>query len=228
MRHSLLFALLLLAAASERAQAMTAEAWRQALAERIKVPAGYAFSIFAEGLGRVRLMQMTGTGDLLVSAARDGTILLVRGDGDGDGKSDGQRILAGGLDKPHGLLLEGNRLFVAEEHRVTAYQFDGAKLAGGRPILEGIPAGAGHATRTIKRGPDGFLYLSRSDRAAILASRITPGAPPSSASARRSRRSSSPADCATRWASTGGRRRANSMASTMAATIWATMCPTTR
>ena len=160
MRHSLLFALLLLAAASERAQAMTAEAWRQALAERIRVPEGYAFSIFAEGLGRIRLMQMTATGDLLVSAARDGTILLVRGDGDGDGKSDGQRILAGGLDKPHGLLLEGNRLFVAEEHRVVAYQFDGAKLSGGRPILEGIPAGAGHATRTLKRGPDGLLYLS--------------------------------------------------------------------
>ena len=160
MRLSLLLALMLVAAAADQVQAMTAEAWRKALAERIRVPEGYAFAIFAEGLGRARLMQMTAAGDLLVSASRDGTILLVRGDGDGDGKSDGQRILAGGLDKPHGILLEGRRLYVAEEHRVTAYDFDGARMTGGRPILEGVPADGGHATRTLRRGPDGLLYLS--------------------------------------------------------------------
>lgn len=160
MRRSILLALAVLAAATDPARAMTVEAWRKALLARISLPPGYAFSIFAEGLGRPRLMQMTAAGDLLVSNSRDGAILLVAGDGDGDGASDGQRILAAGLNRPHGLLLEGGRLYVAEEHRVIAYDFDGESLSGERIILEGLPDDGGHATRTLKRGPDGRLYLS--------------------------------------------------------------------
>ncbi|MBM3519588.1 MAG: sorbosone dehydrogenase family protein [Alphaproteobacteria bacterium] len=160
MRPILLLALVLSALAGSDAKAMTIEAWRKALLARITLPPGYSFSIFAEGLGRPRLMQMTEAGDLLASSSRDGAILLVSADGNGDGASDGQRILAAGLNRPHGLLLEGNRLYVAEEHRVIAYDFDGARLSGERIILEGLPDDGGHATRTLKRGPDGLLYLS--------------------------------------------------------------------
>ena len=133
--------------------------WETLLRERIKLPEGYRFEIFARDLGRLRLMQMTENGDLIVSGYRDGNILLMKADRDGDGRSDGQQELLEGSNQPHGLLLEGNMLYVAEEQRVVRYDFDGAKLENERVILEGIPAD-GHSSRTLKRGPDGFLYLS--------------------------------------------------------------------
>ncbi len=133
--------------------------WETLLRERIKLPEGYRFEVFARDLGRLRLMQMTENGDLIVSGYRDGNILLVKADRDGDGRSDGQQDLLEGLNQPHGLLLEGRTLYVAEEQRVVRYDFDGAKLENERVILEGIPAD-GHSSRTLKRGPDGFLYLS--------------------------------------------------------------------
>ena len=102
-------------------------------------------------------MQMTADGDLIVSGYREGTILLVKADGDGDGRSDWQGSLREGLNQPHGLLLEGRTLYVAEEQRVVSYEFDGAKLDKERVILEGIPGGDGHSSRTLKRGPDGIL-----------------------------------------------------------------------
>ena len=134
--------------------------WEVLLRERIKLPKGYRLEVFARDLGRLRLMQMTAEGDLIVSGYRDGNILLLKADGDGDGRNDGQQELREGLNQPHGLLLEGHTLFVAEEQRVVSYEFDGAKLDKERVILEGIPGGDGHSSRTLGRGPDGFLYLS--------------------------------------------------------------------
>lgn len=134
--------------------------WEILLRERIKLPAGYRLEIFARDLGRLRLMQMTENGDLLVSGYRDGNILLLKADRDCDGRSDGQQDLLEGLNQPHGLLLEGSTLYIAEEQRVMRYDFDGAKLDKEQMILEGIPGGDGHSSRTLKRGPDGYLYLS--------------------------------------------------------------------
>jgi glucose/arabinose dehydrogenase len=136
------------------------DAWEALLRERIKLPDGYRLEVFARDLGRLRLMQMTADGDLIVSGYLDGDILLVKADRDGDGRSDGQEDLLEGLNQPHGLLLEGRTLYVAEEQRVVSYEFDGAKLENERVILEGIPGGDGHSSRTLKRGPDGFFYVS--------------------------------------------------------------------
>ena len=134
--------------------------WEVLLRERIKFPKGYRLEVFARDLGQPRLMQMTAEGDLIVSGYSNGTILLVKADRDGDGRSDGQGVLREGLNQPHGLLLEGSTLYVAEEQRVVSYDFDGATLDKERVILEGVPGGGGHSSRTLKRGPDGFLYLS--------------------------------------------------------------------
>ena len=130
------------------------------LRERIKVPGGYKFTVFARDLGNPRLMQATPAGGIIVTAMRDGKILLVRGDGDGDGASDGTAVLRDGLDLPHGLLLEGTALYVAEEGRLLKFDFDGSALSNERAVLEGLPSGGNHVSRTLKRGPDGFLYLS--------------------------------------------------------------------
>lgn len=126
----------------------------------MKVPPGHAFRVFATDIPNARLMQMTPQGDILVSTYKDGGVVLVKADRNGDGVSDGKAELLSGLDKPHGLWLEGSRLFVAEQTAVSRYDFDGATLANRQPVLSGMPSDGGHSSRSIKRGPDGWLYVS--------------------------------------------------------------------
>ncbi len=134
--------------------------WEALLGERIKVPEGYQFEVFARDLGTPRMMQMTGDGDLIVSGYQNGNIILLKRDGDGDGRSDGRIVLRENMQLPHGLVLEGGTLFVAEEQRVVKYDFDGQTLKNERVVLDGLPEGGGHSSRTLARGPDGFLYLA--------------------------------------------------------------------
>ena len=135
------------------------DAWERLLREQIKLPEGYQLEVFARDLGTPRMMQMTAGGDLIVSGYRSGYIVLLKPDADGDGRSDGLAVLGRNLNLPHGLLLEGASLFVADVDRVMKYDFDGKALSNARVILDGIPEG-GHSSRTLARARDGYLYLS--------------------------------------------------------------------
>ncbi|MDP4823105.1 MAG: PQQ-dependent sugar dehydrogenase [Aestuariivirgaceae bacterium] len=126
----------------------------------MKVPPGHSFRIFAHDIPNARLMQLTPAGDILVSTYRKGGVVLVRADRDGDGKSDGTVPLLSGLNLPHGLWLEGAKLYVAEETEVSVYDFDGSALTNRQIVLRGMPSDGGHVSRTVKRGPDGWLYVS--------------------------------------------------------------------
>ncbi len=121
---------------------------------------GYRVVTWAKKLGQPRLMVATATRDLIVSTYRDGTVLLLKKDADGDGVSDGKQVLLSGLNMPHGLVLEKDTLYLAEEHRVSQYHFDGNSLTKRKTILANIPEDGGHNSRTLKRGPDGWFYLS--------------------------------------------------------------------
>jgi glucose/arabinose dehydrogenase len=127
---------------------------------RMKLQPGHSFHIFAADVPDARLMQLTPKGDILVSTYAQGGILLLQADRDGDGLSDGRITLVSGLNLPHGLWLEGNKLYVAEETEVSVYDFDGTALTNRRLVLSGMPDDGGHVSRTIKRGPDGLLYVS--------------------------------------------------------------------
>ncbi len=146
-------------AASAQPRPTPRDAWERLLREQIKLPEGYQLEVFARDLGTPRMMQMTAGGDLIVSGYRSGYIALLKPDADGDGRSDGLAVLGRNLNLPHGLLLEGASLFVADVDRVMKYDFDGKALSNARVILDGIPEG-GHSSRTLARGPDGYLYLS--------------------------------------------------------------------
>jgi glucose/arabinose dehydrogenase len=130
------------------------------LQDRLTLAEGHRLNIFASGLDGPRLMQLTADGDLIVSETDGGKVTLLSRDGDRDGKSDGKNTLADGLDQPHGLWLDGDKLYVAEESHVLRYDFDGKELTNRTVVLKGLPEGGGHSTRTIKRGPDGYLYVT--------------------------------------------------------------------
>ncbi len=131
-------------------------------AAKLKVLPGYKVSIYAQGLGKARLMQVTPQGDILLSVPPR-KVLRVLADKDGDGGSDGAEVLIDGLRRVHGILLDGDKLYLAEETRILAVGYDAAAgKVTGEPevVLDGLPGGGGHWTRTIKKGPDGKLYVS--------------------------------------------------------------------
>lgn len=138
----------------------TRDGWNETLQQRITLPPGWRFSVFARDLDGPRLMQFTADGGLLVSGFTSDELFVLKPDGDGDGRSDGTTVLKQGWNLPHGLLLEGQTLYVAEETKVTRYIFDGATLSSPQLIVDGLPSAGGHRSRTLKRGPDGALYLS--------------------------------------------------------------------
>jgi len=132
------------------------------LGSRIRVPGGLSIGLFAE-LPRVRALRPTPAGDLLASVPREGRVVLLERDGDGDGRSDGTQTLLEGLHRPHGMDLHDGWLYVAETDAVGRVRFDAAARSVSGPferVVTGLPAGGNHWTRTLRFGPDGWLYVS--------------------------------------------------------------------
>jgi len=134
---------------------------------RIRAADGFSISIFATGIPNARFLRPTPTGALLVSQPRSGQVLLLEPDRDGDGRSDGRKTLLSGLDRPHGLELHDGYLYVGEGDgigRVRVTDFDAATpeqlAAGYQRIIDGLPNGGNHWSKTVRVGPDGWLYVS--------------------------------------------------------------------
>lgn len=133
------------------------------LDERLRVPDGFHFTRYAEGLPNARLLRFTPAGDLLVSQPRAGRVVLLAPDRDDDGRSDGTRVVLEGLNRPHGLDLHDGWLYVAETDAIGRVRFDaGTGRAQGafERVVTGIPGGENHFTRTLRFGPDGAMYVS--------------------------------------------------------------------
>jgi len=134
----------------------------EAFGARIRVANGYAVSLYAE-LPKARFLRPTPAGDLLVSVPREGAIVRLVRDADGNGLPDGHEVLLSGLDKPHGLDLHDGWLYVGEGSAVARVRFDpesGRTVGTVERVVTGLPAGGNHWTRTVRVGPDALLYVT--------------------------------------------------------------------
>ncbi len=128
--------------------------------ERLSGPSGYAVTVFAQGLGPARVMRWIDSGDLLV-VIMTGDLLLVEADRDGDGKSDGSRVLMTGLDNPHGIEVFDGHLYVAEAPGIFKQKFDAmtGELSGSRiDVITDYPGTGGHSRHRL-RYHDGYMYF---------------------------------------------------------------------
>lgn len=133
-----------------------------AFVKRIKLPAGFKINLYAAGLGRARAMALTPDGDIIV-ASPGVEMRLVRADRNGDGKADGVETLMDRMRSPHGVVVDGEWLYIAETSRVIRIRYDSAagKTIGEREVMiDGIPTGDGYWSRTIVKGADGWFYVS--------------------------------------------------------------------
>ena len=134
------------------------------VAERLIVEPGYAIAVYATDLPSARLMVVTSTGDVLITQPRGGLVTLLAADRDGDGAPDARRVLLAGLDRPNGIDLHEGWLYIAEATRVTRRRFDAASGvldAAAQTIVAGLTADGAHWRKTVRIGPDGFLYLGQ-------------------------------------------------------------------
>ncbi len=132
---------------------------------RFRVAPGFRVELFAEGIENARFLRFSPGGSLLISQPREGRILHVLGDRDGDGRSDGQQVLVDGLERPHGFDFREDHLYIGEGSAVSRVAFveegpDSIRAAGTPTrIVEGIPKGGNHWSRTLRFGPDGGMYV---------------------------------------------------------------------
>jgi len=125
------------------------------------VPEGFHLSIFARNLNTPRMLRVISPG-VLVSLPHEGKILLLR-DEDEDGSADSREVMLEGLNKPHGIEVDGGWLYVAETDAVGRVEFnasEGVVTGNYQRILNGLPSGKGHWTRTVKMSPAGWLYVT--------------------------------------------------------------------
>lgn len=114
---------------------------------------GFRVAVFAEELDGVRMMALGPDGIVYASQPRLGTVVALP-DADADGRVDRVRPVVEHLRGPHGLAFLGDTLYVAEEHRVVRLLPPDGRL---EVVVDGLPTGGNHTTRSILAGGDTLL-----------------------------------------------------------------------
>jgi glucose/arabinose dehydrogenase len=118
----------------------------------LTIPDGYSLSIFAKDLGNPRDLAIDSKGNVFVSIPSQGRVVGIF-----NGVAE---TVVDGLNRPHGIVFNGTKLYVAETDGVTVYEYDDHiyKAFNGRQIIE-LPSGGNHFTRSILI-KDNKLYVS--------------------------------------------------------------------
>lgn len=133
------------------------------LLRELQIAPGFQISIYADGLPGARMLLLTPAADLLVSQPRSNRVMLLPRDSNQDHRADGSSVLLEDLNRPHGLALSDGYLYIAETDAIGRIAFNtqkGTTEGVYQRIVENLPAGGNHWSRSIGFGPDGRLYLS--------------------------------------------------------------------
>lgn len=125
---------------------------------RAQVPAGWTLEVIAR-IPNARMAAFAPDGALLVSLPGAGQVVTVRPT---------RRIVAGGLDQPHGLTFVGSTLYVAESDQIDAYDYLDGEAVNRRTVAGDLPdakspdlRGAyAHALKSVVVGSNGAVYFS--------------------------------------------------------------------
>ncbi|WP_310391989.1 PQQ-dependent sugar dehydrogenase [Hymenobacter sp.] len=163
----LLAAPLLLAPApapAKRSAPAPARTAAEANLSKIKLPAGFRISYFAQNVPGARELALGPDGTVYVGTKEQGTKGKVYAlpDKNRDGKADAVFTIATGLNAPNGVAVRQGSLYVAEINRITRLDNIAANLkTPPKPVVvyDKLPDNPWHGYRYIAFGPDGLLYV---------------------------------------------------------------------
>ena len=111
---------------------------------KINVPPGFSVDEYANGFTRPRFMVEGPGGEVIVSdSVANGSVIAVR--------AGEKKTLISGLDRPYGLALWKEYLYVAEPETLKRYKYDSKALTAGpgQEVVSMAGFSKGHVTRTI-------------------------------------------------------------------------------
>ncbi|MFN3322264.1 MAG: PQQ-dependent sugar dehydrogenase [Bryobacteraceae bacterium] len=127
---------------------------------QLSVPAGFKVEEFASNFERPRYMVQGPGGEILVSDSVPNGSVWVLIDRNRDFKIDDRKKLISGLDRPFGLALWKDYLYVAETTSLKRYKYDPKALSvgSGEEIVNMSSFDKGHWTRTVLFDPKGEKF----------------------------------------------------------------------
>lgn len=128
--------------------------------DKIKLPAGFSISVFAE-VENARSLAISPSGTLFVGNRDEDKVYAIR-DTDGDFKADKKWVLASGLKEPNGVAFRDGDLYIAEISKISRIRAVESKLGNPgqlEPVYSKLPKEEHHGWKYIAFGPDGKLYV---------------------------------------------------------------------
>lgn len=135
--------------------------------KHLHLPVGFSISVFARlppaGSSMMRgprFMAFGPDGHLYLSLGFDNKVVMLP-DRNHDGWADEIVTVADRLNAPQGLAFVEGKLFVANQDGVVRVEQRDGRWPASRvvTVISGLPEG-GHTMKSLKLGPDGFLYLN--------------------------------------------------------------------
>jgi len=131
----------------------------------LNLPPNFKVEVFRSGLTHARWLEVLENGDVLVAESRAGEITLLR-DTNGDGIADMKTELISNLDRPHGMAIIGDWLYIGEPKQIRRVPFNvgDTKVTGRIEYVTeqgSLGDGGGHWTRNLLYDEkDHALYVS--------------------------------------------------------------------
>ena len=127
----------------------------------LKVPPGFKVEVYADGIPEARSLALGDKGTVFVSNRNLSDVYAIV---DSGGKREVKKVLKG-LKSPNGIAFHNGTLYVAERHRITAYDGIESNLdnpAAARVVIDNLdPTNqTGHFWKYLAMGPDGKLYFN--------------------------------------------------------------------
>jgi len=118
-----------------------------------KVHSDFLLRVHSRDVNNPRVMIFDDQERILVSEPAESRVSVIE-----DGK---RKDLVTNLNRPHGLAIHQNKLYIAETGQIVRYDYNQANGSATNPqVILDLPAGGRHWTRTIGIGPDQKMYIS--------------------------------------------------------------------
>ncbi|MCU0734488.1 MAG: PQQ-dependent sugar dehydrogenase [Methylotetracoccus sp.] len=133
-----------------------------ALLKQIKLPRGFAITLYADQVPGARGMALGDDGTVYLGTINEGKVFALR-DRNGDGYAEQVVTVASGLNMPNGVAFYRNDLYIAEISRIVKLKEIGDRLDQPPPpevVADVYPNERVHAWKLLKVGPDAKLYAA--------------------------------------------------------------------